>query len=294
MKGLPPDAMKMLQNIPPEAMQQMMQRMPNLPPGAQLPPGMQMPAPQRTAPAPPSRKTHNPLPPGQSALKIMKGFAQCPMMEDSDIIQKLLDRVLSLEEGAEFTELTDLAGSAIATLLRSELACNKQIKRRVAVRFADDPDLNKTHEDLLEAQAKVEKLQKDVTEAIQQMHAAIKKRWDTAVDNFGLNPEAHFYAIDEEQGLIELVDLDCNSCKGKTIVRKKRQEMAQTILDVGKKKAEEEKNDRARATTGGDEASEGHAESSGEVSDEQQEVQSVADSANSNGRDGNNGPDNST
>lgn len=258
--------------IPPELMKQLMQGGFPMPPGMQMPPGMAPPA-QRGAPKAPDRRQHNPLPPGQSALRTMKAFAQCPIMEDSDILNKMIEQLLDLEDVEGFTGLTEEAGQAIAIILRSDRTCNRHLSTRVAVKFEDNEELNKTHEDLLAAQKNVERLQKETSDAIQLMQQLVRKRWETAVKNFGLDPEAHFYSIDETVGNIKQMDLKCEECEERTTIRNKRQAVAQRVLELGKLKAEKEKEHDGPGT--GDNESRPQENNAGEIrktSDGKQEI----------------------
>lgn len=265
-----------------------------MPPGMQPP--MRVPTPQQQPQAgPPNKAQHNPLPPGVQGVKTMKAFAQCPILEDADVLNKLIERLIEFEEADEFTEITEKAGAAIATVLQSDRSCKTHTKRRTVVTFKDDEALQNDHSDLLKAQGDVERLQKELSDAVQRMQLLVQKRWETAVKNFGLDPEKYFYSINEVSGSIDLIELECHNCKGRTRVRDMRTDVAQQVLELGKRKTEEENNnDGPRTGNTPPQSSEGNAEDSGKASDGQQEVQSVADTADSDGGDGDNGAGDTT
>lgn len=289
MKQIPPHLLKQLQasGIPfPGGLQ--------MPPGMRPPMGMQMP-PQQAQASPPNKARHNPLPTGPSGLKTMKAFAQCPVLEDADVLNKLIERLLEFEEAEEFTEITEKAGNAIAVLLQSDRACKKYTTRRNVVTFSADKELEDVHNKLLKAQGEVEHLQKELSEAVQLMQSLMQKRWETAVKNFGLNPEKNFYTVNENTGSIDLVQLECQNCKGRTRVRDMRTSVAQQVLELGERKTKKENNnDGTREGNAPPVASERDAEDSREVSNEQQKVQSMADSADTNGGNGDNSAGNTT
>ena len=258
-----------------------------------MPPGMRpmgmMPPPQReNKAAPPNKAKHNPLPPGPHGLRIMQGFAKCQVLEDSDLLNRLIEQLLDLEDDEEFTEITEEAGKAIAVILKSDRSCDKHVKARLAVRFEDDDELLAAHTGLKDAERDVERLQQETAEAIHRMKSLENQRWDLAIKKFGLNPETYFYEIDEEEGTITQKDLDCNSCKGRTIVRKTRQHIAQQVLDIGKRKAEEAKNDGPTEGNGAS-TSERGASDVGKAVEPEQEVSGVADSTDTHDSDGGDG-----
>jgi hypothetical protein len=220
-------------------------------------------------------------------MKILKGFAKCPIVEDSDLLNKLIERLLDLEKEGEFGTLTEEAGKAIAIILQSDRSCSHHLKKRVAAKFEENDELQDAHNNLMQAQEDVERLQRETAEAIQRMNSWEGKRWDIAIKNFGLSPENYFYTLDESKGTITQMDLDCNACKGRTMVRKKRQEVAQKVIEIGKRVAEEAKNDESRTRPGVD-TPEGSPGEGGEASNAEQEVQGVADQPTSSGGDGDN------
>lgn len=203
--------------IPPHAMQQMQHAAQQ-----QGPPGAEKPQ---------DRSRFNPLPPGPQGNKILRGLVGCELANDAKRLEELMTKVMEMplvEEGED--DLIEALALAIARSFRAEKTCIQHLSTRTAAIFAEDEDLSKAHNNLHKVQTEIEELNTQLGDKIRQLHELTAKRWGIAVEKFGLNTEGRSYQIDEEEGKVEQVDLKCNECKGRTIVRKTRQEIAEKLM----------------------------------------------------------------
>lgn len=237
--GLTPEMIKKMQqggmpmNLTPEMLQKMQQGM--MQAQGQKPP--QSPEHARAE----ARKKANPLPPGRGALQTLRALSECPITSEAGQLKGLLDKMLDLQL-QDIEEPMKTVGEGIASVIMADTYCAKQRTKRPVVRFEDDELLSKTHSELKEQADRQLKLQQELMETNQQVQKLLKARWDTAVKKFGLAPERFSYEIDEDDGIIHLVDLKCNECKGRAISRKARQEVAAKLVTFEKASKESENN----------------------------------------------------
>lgn len=203
--------------VPPQVLEQMQQAAQQQPP----------PGAEQT----PDRSRFNPLPPGPQGNKILRGLVGCELADDAKRLEELMTKVMEMpptEEGED--DLIEALALAIARSFRAEKTCIQHLSTRTAAIFEEDEDLNKTHHKLHEVQKEIDSINTKLGEKIRELHELTAKRWGTAVEKFGLNPADRSYQIDEKEGKIEQIDLKCNECKGRTIVRKTRQEIAEKLM----------------------------------------------------------------
>lgn len=297
-------------NLPPEMVQKIRESLASggpLPPGVVAVPGGQMPPPGAvptgiTAPAMPgamhspgiphaqraqARQADNPLPEGDAGLQILRNLSDCPIPEESAKLQDLMKKItVSDAIDSDVAEETLVKGLVVA--IRANKHCSKQLRKRTVCIFDQDDKLQELHQTIQDETELLDDLNKQIQECVERGQKALNDRWDYAVKTYGLAPEKFSYQIDEEEGIIELVELRCAECKGATAIRKARQESAELVLRLQKPGGT--KDDRSGETDEGDGPSESGAGESGEASVQEQEVPGVADSATGDGSDGDNGP----
>jgi hypothetical protein len=180
----------------------------------------------------------------------MRALSDCPIPGEAQQLQGLLNKILELR-------LTDIdgamqtAGNGIAAVIMADTYCAKHVTRRPVVRFKDDEELTAIHEEYGQEVEKLSNLQKELAESAQKVQTLLKSRWDKSLIKFGLATERFSYEVNEKDGTIYLVDLKCLECKGRTLTRKARQEVAAQLVTY-EREAKEPKNDRDGAPTNDD------------------------------------------
>lgn len=235
-----------------------------------------------------ARLKANPMPGGRPGLKTLRALSECPIPDEASAIQKLLDKILDLEL-EDMEEPLQIVGEGIAAVIMADTYCQKYKTQRPTVRFNDDEELQKHHSEVHELTAQVRELQTQIAEASQALQNAYKARWETAVKKFGLAPEKFMYELNEDEGIIYLVDLKCQECSGRTRTRRARQAVAEKLVTF--ERESKEKDDDSAGKGSSTDAPEGHANPDGEARIQEQEVPGVANTATPDGGDGDNRAD---
>ena len=181
-----------------------------------------------SAPAPPSRETTNPLPEGDEGVRILRALSACTIPEESNKINALIQKSMSIKTLAEKTENT--LGKSVVTILRANRHCDENLRTRVVCEFAKDEVLADLHAKFLVEQETLTRLQKEGEECLQRGQELLRRRWETAVKTCGLSPEKYSYRLNEAAGTIELVELDCTQCKGPPTLREMTQELTAALM----------------------------------------------------------------
>jgi hypothetical protein len=189
---------------------------------AQMPPGV--------APRPAVTKAqHNPLPEGEDGLKILRAFSNCPIPEESAKLNKLLQMLL--QNQTETDESADeILSKGLMAAMRANRYCNQNKKTRTVCIFAEDEKLSVLHKQIQDEQANLERLNTELEECVKRGNEVLQERWKKAVDTYGLNPDKYLYHIDEEKGIIEQMDLDCQKCKGIEVITKARTDATAKLM----------------------------------------------------------------
>lgn len=232
--------------------------MPNVPLiGGNPPPG------KENAP-PPSFDAMNPLPPGSQAIKTLRAASDCPITKEATAFKDIIPKLQLMK--VDISELLELYGQGVATIIGADNHCSKQLTTRTVVTFSEDPTLEQLHTDLQTAIMEMQEQMSVLTALKQKIETLAQARWDRAVKETGLSPDKRFYQIDEEVGVIKQLDLDCSTCKGATRIRKLRQEMLAKFVSLEYQQKEEDKNDRLGKNDTGDGASSEDVGDSGKTS----------------------------
>lgn len=193
----------------------------------------------------PTKLQHNPIPDGPEGLKILRSFSSCPIPQESAKLNQLLQAVLQNDLLDE--EKTDAALSkGLIAGLKANKYCASNKKTRTVCMFDQDDELLSLHSQIKEEENTLDRLNKETEECVRRANDLLRQRWEKAVKTYGLNPEKYLYYIDEEKGLIEQVDLDCDQCRGASRIVDARKDVTSLLMSTVPKedeKKEEEPTD---------------------------------------------------
>lgn len=289
------------QQIPPQMLEQIRRQMASggpLPPGVIAVPQGQTPPPgavptgisaplsptQMQVQRPKSRETQNPIPDGDAGLQILRGLSDCPIPVESQKLNELMKKLIT-SKTIEDDVAEQALSKGLTVALRANKYCEKQLRTRTVCIFKEDDVLAKDHQELEDTTKELDELQKKIQACVEKGQKVLNHRWEYACKTYGLAPEKFSYRVDEEKGIIELVELRCTECTGATTIRKTRQETAELLLKADIKK--ETKDDGNRKTSSSNESPNVTAQGDGKANLEKPEVHGVADIPNADGSDGN-------
>lgn len=190
---------------------------------AQMPPGAQ---PQM----PPTKSQHNPIPDGDEGLKILRGFSNCPIPQESTKLNRMLQMIL--QNQADDDSADEILAKGLTAAMKANRYCTQNRKSRTVCIFAEDEKLLELHKQITEEQSNLERLNKELEDCVKRGNAILSDRWKRAIETYGLNPDKYLYHIDEEKGIIEQVDLECDKCKGITIIQQARKEVTEKLMQA--------------------------------------------------------------
>ena len=258
------------------------------PPHGAVPTGISAPlnSAQLQAQRPKSRAAQNPIPDGDAGLQVLRGLSECPIPVESQKLNELMKKLIALKN-TDDDAVERALSKGLTVALRVNKHCDKQFHTRTVCIFKEDDVLAKDHQEIEEATKELEELQKTIQACVERGQKALDHRWQYACKTYGLDPEKFSYRIDEEKGIIELVELRCAECAGATMIRKTRQETAELLLKAEVRK--EPANDGNGKASSSNESPDVAAQGNGETNLEKPEVHGVADISGANGGDGNPG-----
>jgi hypothetical protein len=231
---------------------------------------------------------YNPLKGGPNDLKIVRAAtAQCTIPEDANFFNQMAMKMPSLE--GDLTEVLEAAGKGIALIMGADSYCKKHLKTRTVANINEDTVLSDTHEKLKVKSAELEEKMAEMQALQQEVQTLTEARWEGIVRTYGLNPEERLYFIDEDDGIVEQLEIDCTDCTGAQKAQAVRLEVT-NLLMLHQAPRKEEDHDGQREEDPGDGTPEGDAPQIGEGSDTEQEVPGVADPATPDGGDGDSSP----
>jgi len=198
------------------------------PPLGAIPMGISAKAPPNTN-AQQSKTAHNPIPDGDEGLKILRGFANCPISQESLKLNRMLQMLIQTP-ATDDDSTDDILSKGLMAAIRANRYCSQNEKKRTVCIFKEDDSLNTLHQAVQDEQANLDRINKELEECVKRGNAALTERWKKAIDTYGLNPDKYLYHIDEDKGIIEQVDLECEKCKGVTVIRHARQEVTEKLM----------------------------------------------------------------
>ena len=190
----------------------------------------------------------NPITLDQQGMGLLRDVAKCPIPSETQILQQAI-QLLSKVQGMDY-DVALLIGTGLAHYMLLNGYCEKAVKDRVAVNFETDEELSALNQTIKDCTAEMQELQKQVVECNKKAREAIEKRWNLSVEKYGLNPAKNCYSLNEDEGVIYQLHLDCISCKGKTGIRKSRQAVQESLAKAqanARKKQAEAQAEEAKA-----------------------------------------------
>jgi hypothetical protein len=178
---------------------------------------------------PASKAQHNPIPDGDDGLKILRSFANCPIPQESTKLNRMLQMILQ-NQTLDDNSSDEILARGLAAAMKANRYCAHNRKTRTVCIFAEDPGLQDLHLKIKEESDRLDILNREVEECVARGNTLLTERWKKSVDTYGLNPEKYLYHIDEDRGIIEQVDLNCDTCKGITIIRHARQDITEKLM----------------------------------------------------------------
>jgi hypothetical protein len=200
------------------------------PPGAiPIPMGNPMGGARGPGQPPVTREKTNPIPEGDEGIELVRRYADCPIPMEANKINHMLQSIIKTPP-TDDTHVEETIARGLAAAMRATRYCTQNVKTRIAGSFVDDPQLKELHDKIQEEQKTMDSLNTQMNECVLRGNALLTERWNKAVRAFGLSPEKYSYRVNEGAGTIEQVDLNCAECKGSTIIRKARQDVAESLV----------------------------------------------------------------
>lgn len=174
------------------------------------------------------RAQNNPLPDGDEGTAILRGLSECPIPEESKKMNDLLTQMIKREGGSN-EEIELAMAKGIAAALRANTYCRSNTKARTVCVFKDEAGLNELHTSFMALEKEAQELNDKLELVKQKLAETYMKRWQSTVKLYGLDIEKYSYRINEVDGTVEQVHLNCPECKGSTKLRKARQDTAENL-----------------------------------------------------------------
>lgn len=209
----------------------------DVPPPGLIPTGVSAKADGQPIKPPEDLTPFNPIVANNDGITLMRETCECPLPNETTLLQQHIQLLTAL--GRMDDEVVDIISRGLASYMLVGGFCSTNLKDRVAVQFKDDPALAALHQEIKDRTVEMLDLQKKIQECNVAAQKALQSRWDKAVKSFGLSPAKNFYTINEEEGAIHQLHIDCTGCKGKTKLRKSRQEAAAYLAKVREEKRKE-------------------------------------------------------
>ncbi len=193
-----------------------------VPPQGMMPTGVTAQADGKPIQPPDDLTPYNPIVADNDGLTLMRNAHKCPLPNEATTLQQTLQMLTQLE--GKLTDRTiEITAQGLAAYMHVGNFCGDQMKDRVVVEFAKDTALAAHHQEIQDCTTEMQALQKQMQAIHTRAKKAIEERWAGAVKNYGLNPAKNFYALNERDGTVIQLSLDCAACKGKARLRKSRQ-----------------------------------------------------------------------
>ena len=183
------------------------------PPPGTVPSGIVTPGLQgQPPPGTNSKAASNPIAEGLEGVKTMRQQGECNIPEESQKLNVQLQKLLGLDGDHSVAEAA--MGKGLFAGLKMNKHCQHNLKVRTAVQFSGDEKLTAIQDKLKTAEKEMATAQKRIQEIAEEAQKLLIERWNYSVKTYGLNPDAHYYCIDEAKGRIEEIELECHNCSG--------------------------------------------------------------------------------
>ena len=187
-----------------------------------------------------SKAACNPIPDGLDGIKTMRNMGECNIPAESQKLNAQLQVLLNTDGDHEIAETA--MGKGLFAGLKMNKHCRENLKARIVVKFEGDEKLADITNQLKEAEEQALATQRKLQEIAEGAQKLLSQRWEYAVKTYGLNPDKNFYVIDEDEGIIKEVELECHKCKAGDAMIDARLLVEKHLTECNKKK--ETKNDR--------------------------------------------------
>jgi len=178
-------------------------------------------------PAMAKKESQNPLPGGVAGYRVIRGSNECNIPAETSNINNLMDKVLANIKNADEEKIEEVVRDSVAkglvVALRVDQYCTENSAHREVLSFEAYPELAEIQKRMKELEKETEEIHGIMKALLAEGKELLEKRWNLAVKLGGLSPENNYYMIDEDRGIIEMVELNCHECKGAVKIRKARQ-----------------------------------------------------------------------
>lgn len=187
-----------------------------------------------------SKAACNPIPDGLDGIKTIRNMGSCNIPEESKKLNTQLQVLLQTEGNHEVAEIA--MGKGLFAGLKMNKYCTENLYSRIAVKFEGDDKLVELTEKLKDAEKRALQAQKELQSIAEEAQKLLAERWNYSVKTYGLNPDAKFYVIDEDKGIIKEVELECHKCSAGKQMVDARLLVEKHLLEFNRQK--EKNNDR--------------------------------------------------
>lgn len=178
-------------------------------------------------PAMAKKESQNPLPSGVAGYRVIRESNECNIPAETANINTLMDKVLNGVKTGDEEKVEELVRDSVAkglvVALRVDQYCTDNSSHREVLSFEAYPELDAIQKRMKELEKESEEVQTIMKNLVIEGKELLEKRWALAVKLGGLSPENNYYVINEERGVVEMVELNCHECKGAVKIRKARQ-----------------------------------------------------------------------
>lgn len=163
------------------------------------------------------RVKNNPLPEGEEGLTLLRTFHECSIPKLTNELQEHINTAMTkkLVNEKSADRILEVGTKAF---LGARRACLNKLNKRIICSFDKDEELSSIHNQIKQLDARAEELNKELHCMLEEASKLLDKRWITVVDKYGLNPKKYSYEIDEKQGCINELTLDCETCQSKQVM----------------------------------------------------------------------------
>jgi len=173
---------------------------------------------------------------GVKTIQLLRHLMECAIPKEALALNELIEQILSMDDSSDM--ILEMLGDALVTGLRADTICKQHTTTRVVGNFADDAILQHKHEQVRALDTEIKALTETLNEKVTKIRELMPERWELAVTTFGLAVDSRLYKVNEEDGTIEQITVECKDCEGVKKTAEARMELAKMVV-----KYEENKDD---------------------------------------------------
>jgi len=159
---------------------------------------------------------------------------ECSIPREASALNELIEKILNMDDNSDL--ILEMLGDALVTGLRADTICKQHTTTRVAGNFADDTVLQHKHEQIRTLDTEIKNLTDSINEKVASIRELMSERWELATTTFGLAVDSRLYKINEEDGTVEQITVECNDCEGVKKTAEARMELAKMVVKYEEKK----------------------------------------------------------